>query len=102
MAWAALALVQAHALLPRRAGDPYLNAAASLAKWIVQNTRVDDDLGGFAAGVQGFETAAGAPQGQERRSYRATEHNIDLAVMFEHLAAAFGHDTADGRSWTAE
>ena len=27
MAWAALALVQAHALLPKRAGDPYLNAA---------------------------------------------------------------------------
>jgi hypothetical protein len=102
MAWAALALVQAHVRLPRRAGAPYLSAAVSLAKWIVRNTRVDDAPGGFAAGVQGFEVAAGNPQGQRRKSYRATEHNIDLAALFENLAAVAGRDTDEGRSWSAE
>jgi hypothetical protein len=87
MAWAALALVQAHALLPKRAGDPYLNAALSLTRWIVASTRVDDARGGFSAGMQGFERQAGVSEGQDRRNYRSTEHNIDLAALFEHLAA---------------
>jgi hypothetical protein len=102
MAWAALALVQAHALLPERAGDPYLNAALSLARWIVNNTRIDDALGGFAAGVQGFERAAGDPEGQQRKMYRSTEHNIDLSALFNRLANTAGAGTPDGRYWTEQ
>jgi hypothetical protein len=102
MAWAALALVQAHALLPKRAGDPYLNAALSLTRWIVASTRVDDARGGFSAGMQGFERQAGVSEGQDRRNYRSTEHNIDLAALFEHLAATVGCDTAEGQYWSAQ
>jgi hypothetical protein len=102
MAWAALALVQAHALLPVRSGQPYLTAALSLARWIVENTTVDDTLGGFAAGLQGFEQAAGTPAGQQPKTYRSTEHNIDLDALFGHLAAAVGPETADGRYWSAQ
>ena len=102
MAWAALALVQAGALLPARSGQPYLTAALSLARWIIENTRVDDTLGGFAAGLQGFERAAGVPAGQQRKTYRSTEHNIDLDALFGHLAAAVGPETADSRYWNAQ
>ena len=100
MAWAALALVQAHALLPRRTGQPYLEAALSLARWVAANTEVDDTLGGFAAGLQGFERAAGDPAGQQPRIYRATEHNIDLAALFGQLAEATGPATPFGQYWS--
>jgi hypothetical protein len=101
MAWAALALVQAHALLPKRAGDPFLDAATALARWIVVNTKVEDPLGGFSGGVQGFERAAGVPEGQQRRDYRSTEHNIDLAALFARMAAT-ASDTEESRQWAAE
>jgi hypothetical protein len=100
MAWAALALVQAHALLPKRAGDPYLIAASSIGRWIIDHTRVEDGPGGFSGGVQGFERAAGNPEGQQRRGYRSTEHNIDLAALFEKLAAASGPD--ESRRWNEQ
>jgi hypothetical protein len=102
MAWAALALVQARILLPKHAGDPYLSAALSLARWIVDNTKVDDSLGGFAAGLQGFERAAGDQEGQQRQTYRATEHNVDLDALFGHLAEAIGRETPEGRYWTMQ
>jgi hypothetical protein len=102
MAWAALALVQAHVLLPKHGGDPYLNAALSLARWIVNNTRADDALGGFTAGVSGFEQAAGIAQGQQRKTYRATEHNLDLDALFGHLAEVMGRQTPEGQYWTAQ
>jgi hypothetical protein len=100
MAWAALALVQAHALLPKREGDPYLQAASSIARWIVDNTRAEDRLGGFTGGVQGFERGVSNPEGQQREGYRSTEHNIDLAALFEKLAAAGAPD--EGRRWNEQ
>jgi hypothetical protein len=102
MAWAALALLQADILLPRPAGESYLSAALSLARWIVNNTKVDDSLGGFAAGVQGFEHAAGASEGQQRKTYRATEHNLDLDALFGHLAERTGRETPEGQYWTVQ
>jgi len=102
MAWAGLALVQAHAILPKRESDPYLRSASSIATWIVANTKVRDGLGGFAAGLQGFEQSPGVATGQPRKDYRSTEHNIDLEALFDHLAAAVGRDSPDGRSWSAE
>ena len=102
MAWAALALVQAHVLLPQRTGQPYLEAALALARWVTTNTEVNDTLGGYAAGLQGFERAAGVPADQQPRTYRATEHNIDLAALFGHLAKAVGPETPDGQYWSAK
>jgi len=102
MAWVALALVQAHDRLPKSEGSPYLTAAASIARWIVANTKVNDSLGGFSAGMQGFERASGIPEGQSLRTYRSTEHNIDLEALFEHLAAAAGRETEEGRQWIAQ
>jgi hypothetical protein len=101
MAWAALALIQAHALLPKRAGDPFLRAAKSLARWIVVNTKVEDPLDGFSGGVQGFERSAGVPEGQQRKNYRATEHNIDVAALFARLAATASNPEERGY-WTAQ
>ena len=101
MAWAGLALVQADAVLPKHAGNPYLAAAVSIARWIVDNTRVEDALGGFSAGFQGFERVVGVPEGQQRKTYRSTEHNIDLAALFAHLAAAVT-DPEESRRWSAE
>jgi hypothetical protein len=98
MAWAALALVQAHILLPKHAGESYVSAALSLARWIVNNTKVDDSLGGFAAGVHGFERA----EGQQRKTYRATEHNLDLEALFGHLAELMGRATPEGQYWTLQ
>jgi len=101
-AWAALALVQGHALLPHRAGEPYLTAARRLGTWIVQASRADDARGGFRGGVEGFESPAGAGQGQAAARWRSTEHNIDLVALFGQLARAVGRDSAEGRNWLAQ
>jgi hypothetical protein len=102
MAWAALALLQAHMLLPKHGGESYLSAALSLAEWIVDNTKVDDSLGGFSAGIHGFERAVGLSQGQQRKTYRATEHNLDLDALFGHLAELLGRETPEGQYWTVQ
>jgi hypothetical protein len=77
MAWAAIALVQA--------GRSYRPAAERLARWIVAHTKIDDALGGFGGGYEGFETEAGKPRGQDRLRFRSTEHNIDLVALFDLL-----------------
>jgi hypothetical protein len=102
MAWAGIALVQAHALLPSRAGDPYLQAARRLAQWIVATQRDRDALGGFRGGLEGFEAGPGNPSGQHASTWRSTEHNIDLVAFFRLLAAATGPRTADGLDWTEQ
>lgn len=101
LAWAAIALIQAHAILPKRKGDPYRQSALALADWIVSNTKVDDALGGYSAGLAGFEIAAGQPQGQDKLAYRSTEHNIDLVALFDLLADDAGRDAAPGKAWSS-
>ncbi len=98
-AWAALALVQAHGMLPQGEGASYLSAARRLGAWIVRENRVDDFRGGFRGGVEGFEAPPGSGEGQVPSLWRSTEHNIDLVALFGHLATAVGRDTAEGRSW---
>ena len=102
LAWAAIALVQAHALLPRRDGDPYITAAVDLADWIVNNTRVNDALGGFSAGYEGFEVEAGKPEGQDKLTYRSTEHNIDLVALFDLMTDHFGRNSERGQAWATQ
>lgn len=99
MAWAGLALVQAHNLLPRRANDPYLTAAKKLGEWIAKN-EIGDKLQGFSAGFNGFEKTERNPAGQSTLGYRSTEHNLDLVAFFSHLAATEGRDTEAGQRWT--
>ncbi len=102
MAWAGIALVQAHALLPPREGDPYLQAARRLAQWIVATQRDNDGPGGFRGGLEGFEAGPGNPSGQHPSTWRSTEHNIDLVAFFRLLAAATGPHTAAGLEWTEQ
>lgn len=102
MAWAGIALMQAHALLPSRAGDPYLRAARRLAQWIAATQRDGDGLEGFRGGLEGFEVGSGNPTGQHASTWRSTEHNIDLVAFFSLLAAAAGPQTADGLVWTEQ
>ncbi len=100
-AWAALALVQAHRLLPDPERPAYLEAALRLGDWIVRENRAGDRLGGFRGGFEGFE-GNGDAGGQVRSQWRSTEHNIDLVALFGHLARAVGEDSAEGRRWMAE
>ncbi|HEY4171116.1 MAG TPA: hypothetical protein VGM96_30260 [Reyranella sp.] len=102
MAWAGIALVQAYALLPSRAGDPYLQAARRLAQWIVATQRDGDGLGGFRGGLEGFEAGPGNPAGQHASTWRSTEHNIDLVAFFRLLAAAIGPQTVEGLDWAEQ
>ena len=103
MAWAGLALVQAHRVLPERPGAPYLAAALDLAEWIVDNSKVEDRLGGFRGGFEGFETDAGKPVEQFVSAWRSTEHNIDLVALFRHLAYVVGKSDAEaGSYWTSQ
>jgi hypothetical protein len=84
IAWAALALVQAHLMLERHQGKRvYLDAALALGNWIIIHTRVDDQrTGGFDAGMHGFPP----PRNQFRETQRSTRYNIDIAVLFDHFA----------------
>ncbi len=102
LAWAGLALIQAHRLLPRRTGDPYLQAALKIGRWIVESQKAEDARQGFFGGVEVFDPKSKQPEGQISRRYRSTEHNIDLVAFFHHLADARGSDTEDGRFWRAQ
>jgi hypothetical protein len=76
VAWAALALLALH----DATGDAqWLAAARRLAEWAVANAA--DAHGGFSGGVQGFD-----PEPQ-KLAWKSTEHNIDLAAVFDRLAA---------------
>lgn len=101
-AWAALALVQAHTLLPTREEDIFLNAARKIGRWIVKNNRVEDAFGGFQGGFEDFEPTEDHPKGQFRTTWRSTEHNIDLVALFGHLASAVGKQSTEGRMWSRQ
>jgi len=106
MAWAGLALVQAHSFLADRSltkpESPYLAPAIATGKWIVDNTKANEAPGGFRGGFEGFEKAAGDPSGQFKLTWRSTEHNIDLVALFRHLATAVGENTSDGAYWSSQ
>ncbi len=82
VAWAGLALL---ALGDATAEARFRDGAAGLAGWIVARTGDPRGPGGFNGGVQGFDDA---PQ---PLTWKSTEHNTDLAALFDRL----------GRDWTA-
>ncbi len=103
MSWAAIALLQVHRRLGDRSDGRYLAAATRLARWVVSNARVDDELGGFGGGYDGHERTRGDPAGQVKADWRSTEHNIDAYAMFRHLAAAVADRSLGERDhWLAQ
>lgn len=86
MAWAMLALVTLDD--DARAGAAaydgrYAHGAETLARWL-EGLRDARGAGGFTGGSFGSDAA---PQ---RRLWKSTEHNVDLAAAFARLAAASG------------
>ncbi|PWC34571.1 hypothetical protein TSO352_22115 [Azospirillum sp. TSO35-2] len=81
VAWAGLALLT---LADATGQSRFRDAAAELARWIVDHTRDPRGPGGFNGGLQGFDDA---PQ---PLTWKSTEHNTDLVALFGRL----GGDTA--------
>src|SRR5579872_347160 len=78
MAWTAIALTQ---LFLRTGDKSYLNGAIKLGQWIVNNTASNIGGGGFTAGVD---------NGNNKLTYKSTEHNIDAYALFTMLARITG------------
>ncbi len=76
MAWAGLALL---ACYETSGGGRYLSAAQKIGCWLERNCRDSRGNGGYTAGFEGWEPAA------EKLTYKSTEHNIDLYVLFKRL-----------------
>lgn len=73
----------------------YLKSAQSLGDWVINNTTPAVGVG-FTGGYDGWENQAASTtsfvcasgdivNGQCKRHYKATEHNIDLYSAFSHL-----------------
>ncbi|MEP7044008.1 MAG: hypothetical protein ABI843_13170 [Dokdonella sp.] len=76
VAWAALALLALH----DASGETHWSdTAATLARWVVTNTRSEHG-GGFSGGIDGFDAAPVA------LGWKSTEHAIDLVALFARLA----------------
>jgi hypothetical protein len=91
MAWAALALLSAHQMLEKgkvKPPHPYLTAARRAARWIEKNCRVDDALGGYSGGFEGWEKKTARDKAPVKLSWRSLEHSLDCAVLFTKLGAA--------------
>lgn len=85
MAWAMLGLLAYHeAVTPPGRDSDYLRAAARLGEWVARNCADEKGGGGYTGGFYGRD-------GQEsKRSYKATEHNVDLYPAFQRLFLATG------------
>ena len=104
IAWAALALLDMWEVTKT---SSYLTAAQTLGTWVLQNTSETrgggaGTLGGFTGGYDGWENGAASGSGvtcasnmfvngQCKRLYKSTEHNIDLYSVFSRLYLADGN-----------
>jgi hypothetical protein len=76
VAWAALALLT---VAGKARDDPYRAAAARLARWTT--AMLDQHApAGFIGGLYGYDDTV------ERLTWKSTEHNTDLAAVFDWLA----------------
>jgi len=79
VAWAGLALVT----LAERSGEPgFRDAAARLGRWVIAHVADTRGAGGYTGGLHGDGAAV------QRLTWKATEHNIDLAALFGRLDRA--------------
>jgi hypothetical protein len=103
VAWTGLALLD---MWEVTADPEYLTAAETLGDWVILNTCETRDgppglLGGFTGGYDGWENGAVSGNaaamscasgvlvnGQCKRLYKSTEHNIDLYSMYSRLYLA--------------
>jgi exo-beta-1,3-glucanase (GH17 family) len=98
--WAIIALLSAHAKLEAGKVKPpyrFLNSARRAGKWLEENCRVDDALGGYSGGYEGWEKTPENPTEPVKLEWRSVEHNLDLAVAFEKLSDAVGREK--GKEW---
>jgi len=100
MAWAGIALVQAHEILQKtteRKHNKYLESARKIGHWIISKHRIDqdDEYGGFRGGRDYQCNSFGRCYFVDSE-WRSTEHNIDLFVLFSHLSK---QDSAQRSKW---
>jgi hypothetical protein len=93
VAWAMLSLLYFYETTQEQ---KYLQAVGQLGDWVLANTWDDRGAGGFTGGYDGWENGAVSGggslcatgvfvNGQCKRLYKATEHNIDLYSAFSRL-----------------
>lgn len=96
VAWAMLALLYFH---ESTGEQKYLSGAIRMGQWVIEHASDSRGAGGFTGGYDGWELGAasgGTPQcpaniflnGQCKRLYKSTEHNIDLYSAFSRLYLA--------------
>jgi len=78
MSWTGMALAQ---LFQRTSDHRFLDGAKRLGQWIVNNAFSAIGAGGFTGGVDG---------GNNRVTFKSTEHNIDAFALFTMLAQFTG------------
>jgi len=77
LAWAGLALLT---LGDATQDSRYAAGAATIGRWIVAHTADDRAPAGFTGGFYGYDDAP------ERLTWKSTEHNTDVAALFDWLA----------------
>jgi hypothetical protein len=93
VAWAILALLDFYEATNEQ---KYLQGAEQLGNWVIANTSDNRGSGGFTGGYDGWENGATSGSsftcvsnvivnGQCKRLYKSTEHNIDLYAAFSRL-----------------
>ncbi|GGQ84193.1 hypothetical protein [Kitasatospora griseola] len=89
MAWAGMAFVH----LYRATGDSeFRNGALRVANWIETNATDTRGAGGYTGGFSDT-SAAGDGSGMVQRTWKATEHNIDVGAFYFMLSQVTGdHD----------
>jgi hypothetical protein len=88
MAWAMLGLLAYHeAVASPGERTPYLRSAEKVGEWIVTNCWDTNGAGGYTGGYSGWEKK------ETRKTYKATEHNIDLCAAFQRLYLLTGNQT---------
>jgi hypothetical protein len=93
IAWAMLGLLHFYETTQEQ---KYLQAVDALGNWVIANTSDTRGSGGFTGGYDGWENQAASGgstncatsifvNGQCKRLYKSTEHNIDLYAAFSRL-----------------
>ncbi|MFD4370423.1 hypothetical protein [Streptomyces sp. NPDC058486] len=88
-AWTGLALLHVHR---HAGGDAFRSGALRLARWIQDHTADDRGIPGYTGGLTASGTAL---------TWKATEHNIDVAALFRGLADATGDSAWSDRAGVA-
>jgi hypothetical protein len=90
MAWAGMALCH---LYHKTQDSNYLTGAMKLANWIYHNTYDTRGAGGYTGGVDA---------GNNKITYKSTEHNIDTYAFFNMVASETGNSVWTTRAqWAA-